>query len=138
MKKLRFLVNPLLLVILLVILTVPFAISEGVVRPIKDLGRVAGFRTVSNKDLAIYPNYTSFDGYVSFNPTSITNGRYSDNLTLTSFRGQIAIYHQLYTIYNDSNSTIGLRLFLDQPPLTTSFNNLILDLHLENETACTS
>lgn len=138
MKQLRFLLNPLLLVILVVILITPFIISEGIVRPAKDLGRVAGFRTVTNKDLAIYPNYTSFDGYVSFSPTAITNGRYSDQLTLTSFRGQIAIYHQLYTIYNDADLPIILRLSLDQPPLTSSFNNLILDLHLENEPACTS
>lgn len=137
MKNLRFLLNPLLLIILVGILTIPFAISGGIIQPVKDLGRVAGFRTVTNKDLAIYPNYTSFDGYVSFAPSPIINGRYIDKLTLTSFRGQIAIYHRLYTIYNDADLPIILRLSLYQPPLTSSFNNLILDLHLENEPACT-
>lgn len=138
MKQLRFLFNPLLLIILIGILSIPFAVSEGVVRPAKDLGKVAGFRTVTNKDLAIYPNFSDFDGYVSFEPTPIANGRYFDNLTLTSFRGQIAIYHQLYTIYNDSEMPIALRLVLEQPPFSASFESLILSLHQGNEPACTT
>lgn len=138
MKQLRFFLNPLLLIILIGILTIPFAVSEGIIRPSKDLGHVAGFRTVTNKDLAIYPNFSDFNDYVSFNPTPIVNGRYSDSLTLTSFRGQIAIYHQLYTIYNDSETPIALRLVLEQPPFSTSFESLILSLHSTNESACTS
>ncbi len=138
MKQLHFLLNPLLLVILLGILTIPFAVSEGIMQPIKDAGIVAGFRTVASKDLAIYPNYTVFDGYVSFEPTPIANSRFSDQLTLTSFRGQIAIYHQLYTIYNDSKTPIALRLVLNQLPLSSSFDTLILSLHPDSKPACTS
>ena len=136
MKTLRFLLNPLLLIFLVGILTIPFVLSEAVIQPTKDLGSVAGFATVTNKDLAIYPNFSDFDGYVSFAPSRIVNGRYSDQLTLTSFRGQIAIYHRLYTIFNDSDSFIVLRLALNQLPLTISFDKFILSLHLEGESAC--
>lgn len=138
MKQLRFLLNPLLLIILLGILTIPFVVSESVVQPTKDAGIVAGFRTITNKDLTIYPNFSDFDGYVTFTPSQIINGRFSDQLTLTSFRGQIAIYHRLYTIFNDSNSPVALRLVLNQPPLSSSFGSLILSLHLGNEPTCTS
>lgn len=138
MKKLKLLVNPLLLTLLVGIMAAPFVVSEGIMQPIKDAGIVAGFRTVTSKDLAIYPNYTAFDGYVSFEPTPIENSRFSDQLTLTSFRGQIAIYHQLYTIYNDSKTPIALRLVLNQLPLSSSFDTLILSLHPDNKPACTS
>lgn len=136
MKKFRLLINPLLLIFLVSILTIPFVLSETVVQPVKDLGSVAGFTTVTNKDLAIYPNFSDFDGYVSFVPSRIINGRYSDQLTLTSFRGQIAIYHRLYTVFNDSDSFIALRLALSQLPLTISFDKFVLSLHLGNEPAC--
>lgn len=125
-SKLRFLLNPLLLIFLLGLISMPIVISGSIVKVDQSLGEVAGTQTVSDQELVVYPNFSDFDGYVRFEPTRVVNGRYQDTLTITAFRGQTASYHKIYRVYNNAKIPMKVKVFLDKAPDATNFYSQIL------------
>lgn len=128
---LSLLINSTLVLLFVGLLTLPTYVTGFlVVNPSNlELGSVAGIKSVAQKSFSVFPNLTDFDGYASFNPLGLVNDRYQDEVTVTTFRNQIAIYSTLYTIYNDSNHQLNFKLKLDGVSLQDfSFQKIIITL----------
>lgn len=128
---LSFIINSTLLLLFIGLLTLPTYVTGFlVVNPSNlDLGSVAGVKSTAQKSFSVFPNLTDFDGYVAFNPLGFLNGRYQDEVTVTTFRNQIAIYSTLYTIYNDSDDQLNFKLSLKELPWQDfSFQKIIITL----------
>lgn len=93
----------------MILVIIPTVSSEFLVVNPATLGIVAGIKTVSFSDFSVYPNFADFDTYVKFSPQKIEDGVYQDFPSVTVFRGQVAVYHQLYSIFNNTKQTLYLK-----------------------------
>jgi hypothetical protein len=118
-----FIINTLLTLLLSMVLIIPVALNYFVVAEEGSDGIVAGARSLTTKDINILPNLEDFNGYVSFAPQPILDGKLTDTLSLTAFPRQKATYRGLYTIYNlNPNQKIELvnpGILLDAGPVSS-------------------
>jgi len=125
-------INIGLVIILLALVIIPAFGGELLVisPPKQDLGAVAGLQ-LEAAQIEVSPNQTDFDRYASFNLQYGEEGKISDNLYLTSFPGQVAIYNRLYRITNLGSKTVRLRVRLIDPPKAGPFTLAAFVLHPE-------
>ncbi|NTV30592.1 hypothetical protein HGA91_01245 [candidate division WWE3 bacterium] len=130
------LLNIGLLLMLFVLLGFPFVGSEWMLRLPAQIGVVAGTRVVAPENINVIPNVKDFNGYVAFSPTSLANGKYTDTISLTSFRNQKATYYGAYSLYNVSaTESFDVEVVAPSLPASesfTKFDRLLITISSSN------
>lgn len=111
---LSFIVNALLIGVLAFMFILPVSMAHVLTQMTQTGSSVAGVATEGG-DFVVLPNFFDFGEHASF--TSEQHGNmFKDTLNLTSFKGKLAAYHTLYTIYNKRNNALTLELVLEDLP----------------------
>jgi len=123
-------VNSLLIAVLAGMFMLPLGTVHVLTQSAQTDAQVAGAEHTAG-DFVVLPNFFDFGTHATFNPSQSGN-TFSDSLTVTAFKSQVATYHTMYTILNRTATPLSVEVLLtDIPEPTEPYSMFILSIAAE-------
>lgn len=120
-------INSLLVAVLVGMFMLPLGTVHVLTQSAHTDAQVAGAEHTAG-DFVVLPNFFDFGEHATFNPMQSGNS-FSDSLTVTAFKNQVATYHTVYTLLNRTASPLEIEALLtDIPEPTAPYSMFILSV----------
>jgi len=120
-------INSLLIAVLVGMFMLPLSTVHVLTQSSQTDAQVAGAEHTAG-DFVVLPNFFDFGEHATFNPAQSGNS-FSDSLTVTAFKSQVATYHTVYTLLNRTASPLEVEALLtDIPEPTAPYSMFILSV----------
>lgn len=120
-------INSLLIGMLVGMLVLPLGVVHVLTQASQTDAQVAGAEHTAG-DFVVLPNFFDFGTHATFDPVQSGNS-FSDSLTVTAFKGQVATYHTVYTVINRTTAPLTIEVLLtDVPEPTEPYAMFILSI----------